>query len=62
MEPARWITVVGLTLFAAEGFALSVFPRQFQEFLADADPRVLQVAGLIETVVAAGLIAGTLIY
>jgi hypothetical protein len=58
MEPARWITIIALTLFLAEGFALTVFPRQFKEFLIEADPRALQVLGLIETVIAAGLLTG----
>ncbi|HUY35200.1 MAG TPA: hypothetical protein VMV69_20815 [Pirellulales bacterium] len=58
MNPTQWMTVMGLTLFLVEGFTLSVFPRQFKEFLAEADPRVLQIAGLFETTVAAGLMAG----
>ncbi|HEV3023376.1 MAG TPA: hypothetical protein VGX76_12950 [Pirellulales bacterium] len=58
MNPTQWMTLMGLTLFLVEGFTLSVFPRQFKEFLMEADPRVLQVAGLFETTVAAGLIAG----
>jgi hypothetical protein len=61
MEPARWITVLALTLFLAEGFALTVFPRQFKAFLVEADPRSLQMLGLIETVIAAGLITGIVI-
>ena len=61
MDPARWLTVVALTLFLAEGFALTVFPRQFREFLVEADPRALQLAGLIETVIAAGLITGIIV-
>jgi hypothetical protein len=47
-----------LTLFLAEGFTLSMFPAQFKEFMAEADPRYLQAAGLAETVIAAGLMAG----
>jgi hypothetical protein len=58
MEPARWITILALTLFLAEGFALTVFPRQFKAFLVESDPRALQMLGLIETVIAAGLITG----
>ena len=61
MEPARWLTVMALTLFLAEGFALTVFPRQFKAFLVEADPRALQLLGLIETVVAAGLITGIIV-
>jgi hypothetical protein len=58
MNPTQWMTVLGLTLFLVEGFTLSVFPRQFKELLIESDPRVLQVAGLFETTVAAALIAG----
>lgn len=49
---------MALTLFLAEGFALSVFPRQFRQLLIETDPRWLQVAGLAETAVAVALIAG----
>jgi hypothetical protein len=58
MNSTQWMTVMGLTLFLVEGFTLSVFPRQFKEFLTEADPRILQIAGLFETMVAAALIAG----
>ncbi|HET6883459.1 MAG TPA: hypothetical protein VFI31_25130 [Pirellulales bacterium] len=58
MEPARWLTVMALSLLLAEGFVLSVFPRQFKEFLTEADPKLLQAAGLAETVVAVVLMAG----
>jgi hypothetical protein len=61
MDIARWLTVTALTLFLAEGFALSVFPLQFKQFLTQADPRTLQALGLIETIVAVGLIAGILV-
>ena len=44
----------------AEGFTLSVFPSQFKEFLVQADPRTLQITGLVETLVAISLIAGIL--
>lgn len=58
MEAKSWITVMGLTLFLAEGFALSVFPQQFKEYVAELDTRVLQIAGLLETALATGLILG----
>jgi hypothetical protein len=60
VDATRWITVCALTLFLAEGFALSVFPRQSQQLFTEADPRMLQVAGLVETLLAAGLMAGIL--
>jgi hypothetical protein len=58
MDTGRWLTAMALTLFLAEGFALSVFPRQFRQLLIETDPRWLQVAGLAETAVAVALIAG----
>ena len=61
MDPVRWIMVLALTLFLAEGFTLSVFPTQFREFLLEMDPRMLQAAGLAETIIAAGLMAGILL-
>jgi hypothetical protein len=61
MDVAHWVTIIALTLFLAEGFTLSVFPTQFKEFLVEADPRALQAMGLVETVVAVGLIAGILV-
>lgn len=58
MDAGRWLTVIALSLLLAEGFALSVFPRQFKELLTEADPRMLQAAGLAETVIAVVLMAG----
>jgi hypothetical protein len=58
MDASRWLTLMALSLLLAEGFALSVFPRQFKELLSEADPRWLQAAGLAETVVAVVLMAG----
>ena len=60
VEPARAIMILALTLFLAEGFALSVFPNHVKEYLLEVDPRMLQLAGLAETLVAAGLMAGIL--
>jgi hypothetical protein len=61
MDPARWITVIALTFFLAEGFTLSVFPKQFQELMQEVEPRTLQIAGLLETILAVGLMAGILL-
>ncbi len=58
MDAARWFMLIALMLFLAEGFALAIFPRQFQQFLIEADPRSLQLAGLVETVLAVALMAG----
>lgn len=58
MDASRWLTLMALSLLLAEGFTLSVFPRQFKELLTEADPHMLQAAGLLETVVAVVLMAG----
>lgn len=60
MDATRWLTVMALSLLLAEGFALSMFPRQFKELMIEADPRLLQAAGLAETVVAMVLMGGIL--
>jgi len=57
MDAVHTVTVLALTMFLLEGFTLSVFPAQLQALLAEADPRMLQLAGLFETVLAAGLLA-----
>lgn len=58
MDWVRWLTLTALTFFLLEGFVLSVFPQQFQQMLATAEPRTLQMLGIVETIVAIGLIAG----
>src|SRR5689334_5895326 len=60
MEMSRFVMVFALGIFLAEGFVLAVFPDRFKEFLLEMEPRSLQVAGLVETVVALGLMAGIL--
>lgn len=60
MDWVRWLTLTALTFFLLEGFVLSVFPQQFQQMLATAEPRTLQMLGIVETIVAIGLIAGLL--
>lgn len=52
--------LAALALFLAEGFALSVFPVQFRDLISQLEPRTLQAAGLMETVLAAALMAGVL--
>lgn len=61
MPLAYYVAVFTLALLLVEGFILSVFPTQFRDLLAQTDPRTLQVFGLIETVVVAGLLAGLLV-
>lgn len=58
MDLARWCTLFALTVLLAEGFTLSLFPEQFKAMLSQADPRTLQALGLVETVLALGLMAG----
>jgi uncharacterized protein YjeT (DUF2065 family) len=60
MEPFRWVTFGVLTLFLLEGFVLSVFPQQFKQMLSEAEPRSLQAAGFLETILAIGLMAAAL--
>ncbi|HWB01330.1 MAG TPA: hypothetical protein VG713_22725 [Pirellulales bacterium] len=61
MDPVRWMTLIALGLFFAEGFTLSMFPVQFQQLLQEIDPKLLQAAGLLEIVVAVSLMAGLLL-
>jgi len=61
MEPIRWIMLVALGLFLAEGFTLSVFPVQFRDLVSQLEPRMLQAAGLMETVVAAALMVAVIL-
>ena len=44
-------------MIVVAGFALAVFPVEFKELLVEADPRMLQFAGLAETVLVAGVMA-----
>jgi hypothetical protein len=55
MLSAETAMLCGLTLFVAEGFALAAFPVQFQRWIAEADPRLLQVVGCLETLAAIAL-------
>ncbi len=56
-----WITLAALSLLLVEGFALSVFPHQVKRLLEDAEPSMLQILGLVETVIATGLIVGLML-
>ena len=53
---AIWKTAGEHMRLLLEGFTLSVFPQQFQQLLATAEPRTLQVLGVVETMLAIGLI------
>ncbi len=57
----QWITVAALSLLLVEGFVLSVFPQQVKQLLEDAEPSLLQILGLTETVIATGLIVGLML-
>jgi hypothetical protein len=51
------VMFLGASIFLVEGFMFSVFPAQVLAVLREAEPRTLQIAGMIETVVAASLLA-----
>ena len=51
------IMILGATMFLLEGFMFSLFPEQMLAALRKAEPRTLQIAGMVETVVAASLLA-----
>lgn len=57
MSGLEVIMLVAASLFLLEGFMFSLFPEQVLAALREAEPRMLQIAGLIETVVAASLLA-----
>ncbi len=57
MSGLQIIMMAGASLFLLEGFMFSLFPEQVLAALREAEPRTLQIAGMIETVVAAGLLA-----
>ena len=57
MDALRTIMMLGAGLFLLEGFLFSLFPEQILAALREAEPRTLQIAGLIESLVAASLLA-----
>lgn len=61
MPIAHWITITAVLFILLEGFVLSVFPEQFKQLIGQADGRVLQIAGVMETLVAMILLAGLLL-
>ena len=60
MTALKIVMLLGTSLFLLEGFLFTMFPAQVLEMLRQAEPRSLQIAGMIETVVAASLIASLL--
>ena len=56
MTALKIVMLIGTSLFLLEGFVFTMFPAQVLDMLRDAEPRSLQIAGMIETVVAASLI------
>lgn len=56
----RWVVIVLVNVLLFEGMLLFLFSDRVQAFLTDADPRVLQVAGLIESIIGAALLASLL--
>lgn len=61
MDLPRALMLIGLGLFLAEGCLLSLFPAQLKQMLEQAEPRHLQAAGWVETIVALSLMAGILL-
>ena len=57
MSVFKIVMLLGAGMFLIEGFLFSLFPSQVLQMLREADPRSIQVAGMIETVVAASLMA-----
>jgi len=57
VDALRTIMMLGAGLFLLEGFLFSLFPEQVLAALREAEPRTLQIAGLIESLVAASLLA-----
>lgn len=51
------IMILGASLFLLEGFLFSMFPEQMLAALREAEPRTLQIAGILETIAAASLLA-----
>ena len=60
MTALKIVMLLGTSLFLLEGFLFTMFPAQMLQMLRQAEPRSLQIAGMIETVVAASLIASLL--
>ena len=58
MTGLQVVMMVGASIFLLEGFLFSLFPEQVLVALREAEPRTLQIAGIVETVVAASLLAG----
>lgn len=58
MPMTHWITLTAVSFILIEGFVLSVFPEQFKQLMAQADSRSLQIAGVMETLIAVSLLAG----
>jgi uncharacterized protein YjeT (DUF2065 family) len=56
MNTLEWIALAALSMILIEGFALSLFPEQIRQLLAESDPRALQFAGLAETIFGVGLV------
>lgn len=51
------IMIIAASLFLLEGFMFSLFPQEVLAALREAEPRALQIAGLVETIIAASLLA-----
>jgi hypothetical protein len=61
MGAFKILMIFGASLFLLEGFMFSLFPAQVLAMLREADPRALQIAGMVETLIAATLLASILL-
>ncbi len=51
-----WITCFALSFIALEGLVFLLFPDLLKELIAEADPKMLMFAGLLESLVGAVLL------
>jgi len=56
----KFVIMAASSIFLFEGLMFSLFPDQVLAMLRETEPRTLQIAGLVETVVAASLLASLL--
>lgn len=53
----RWAVIVLVNVVLFEGMLLFLFPDRVQAVLTQADPRLLQLAGMLESIIGAALLA-----
>ena len=60
MAGLRIVMLAASSIFLFEGLMFSLFPEQVLAMLRETEPRTLQIAGLVETLVAASLLGSLL--